>query len=259
MSSKETWKPIALKRGKGAIQNYAVSSLGRIASYTDSISDHRVLRMSDNSGFLQVNTRSEGRSKAILVHRAVADAFLKKPSSKHSFVLHLDYDKKNNQLSNLKWATQREQVEHIKKSPHVILAKKKRMVVGHHSKTLDAKKVQKMKEMIWDPKRKKTLSQIARQFGVSEMNVYRIKAGEFWYHIHVEHEPMHAKYKEYLKNAEYHEKVKQKAEKEKEKKQANLKAKAKPADKKDKKGKDKKEAKAKNKQLAKLLKHKKKK
>ncbi len=262
MSEKESWKPIPLKRGKGAIQKYAISSLGRIASYTQDIHNARILRVNDNSGFFQINTRSEGKSKAILIHRAVAEAFLKKPSPKHTFVLHLDYNKKNNHVSNLKWATQKEQVEHIKKSPYVIMAKKKRMVVGHHSKMLDAKGVKKMKEMIWDPNRKKTLGQIAKQFKVSEMNVYRIKSGEFWYHIHVKHEPVHPKYKEYLKNAEYHEKLQAKLAKEKEKKQAKQKdkkpaKKTKPASKK-KAGVTKAEKKA-NRALSKLLKRKKKK
>ena len=69
-----------------------------------------------------------------------------------------------------------------------------------HAKVLDEKTVRELKSMIWDPKRKLSLKGIAARFGVSEMQIYRIKNGEFWFHIHVEHEPLHAKYKQNQKN-----------------------------------------------------------
>ena len=56
-----------------------------------------------------------------------------------------------------------------------------------------------MKEELFDPKRKRTLKKIAAAYGVSEMNVYRIKSGEFWYKIKVKNEPDNKKYLEYLK------------------------------------------------------------
>ena len=54
--------------------------------------------------------------------------------------------------------------------------------------------------MIWDPKRKMSFKKIAEKFGVSEMQIYRIKSGEFWYHIKVDNEPVHPKYKQNLAN-----------------------------------------------------------
>jgi len=66
--------------------------------------------------------------------------------------------------------------------------------------------------MIWDPKRKLSLKKIAEKFGVSEMQIYRIKTGQFWFHVRVENEPLHPKYKQNLKNILFHSK---KAEKEK--------------------------------------------
>ena len=39
--------------------------------------------------------------------------------------------------------------------------------------------------MIWDPKRKLTHKQLAEKFGVSEMQLHRIKSGENWGHINV--------------------------------------------------------------------------
>jgi hypothetical protein len=43
--------------------------------------------------------------KSIYVHKAVAEAFIKRPSAKHIYVEHIDGDYKNNNVSNLKWLT----------------------------------------------------------------------------------------------------------------------------------------------------------
>lgn len=230
MSLKEIWKPIPAEFGKEVTQRYAISNHGRAASYKDSnLKDLYILKPNDNHGFHQINIRHKGKNKSILFHRAVAAAFMKKPSPKHTMILHLDYNKKNNHTSNLKWATKTEHNKYVQNSPLVKLAREKRVVVGLFSRSLNEAKVRKMKEMIWNPKRKKTLAQIAAQFGVSEMNVYRIKSGEFWYHIHVEGEPIHPKYKTYLKNLEYHKKKDEKAQKALAKKTATKKTSAKKA------------------------------
>ena len=77
--------------------------------------------------------------------------------------------------------------------------------------------------MIWDPKRKLSYKQIAEKFGVSEMQIYRIKTGQFWYHVRVENEPVHPKYKQNLSNIEYQEKKANAEAAKKEKREALLK------------------------------------
>ncbi|MEO6188765.1 MAG: hypothetical protein ABIO82_07700 [Ginsengibacter sp.] len=61
-----------------------------------------------------------------LVHRLVADYFLKKPTAGQTIVAHLDFDKLNNRAFNLKWMTPEENYEHQKSSPHVIKEKLER-------------------------------------------------------------------------------------------------------------------------------------
>jgi predicted DNA-binding protein YlxM (UPF0122 family) len=101
---------------------------------------------------------------------------------------------------------------HTTQSPNSIRAREKRAIVkSAHSKLLTEKTVTKLKEMIWDPKRKKSFKEIAKKFGVSEMQIYRIKSGEFWYHVKVDNEPIHAKYKKNLNNIAYLEKKSKKA------------------------------------------------
>jgi hypothetical protein len=100
-------------------------------------------------------------------------------------VLHLDYVRDNDSLRNLKWATREEFLEHNRKSPHVIQARKN--LLEHNIKSdgrkLTVTKVMRIKKMLQNPNRKTRIKMIAKQFGVSEMQIFRIKSGENWGHI----------------------------------------------------------------------------
>lgn len=203
---KEIWKPVTHLKGK-ASKKYAVSSHGRLASYDKNIEDRYILKLHLNGGFPMSTVHMDGKSKALFVHQALGYAFLKRPSPKYKFVIHLDYNKANNDLSNLKWATKEEQVEHSKKSPYVLAATAHKLYRGATARKLDEKKVIQLKKEIWNPKRKLTLKQIAVKYGIAEMNLYRIKNGELWFHVHIDEEPIFPKYKEQLKNIEFHNKI----------------------------------------------------
>ncbi|MES2761965.1 MAG: NUMOD4 domain-containing protein [Bacteroidota bacterium] len=205
-NDKETWKPVTHMKGH-TTKKYAVSSKGRLASYDTKIEDKYVLKLHLNGGFPMATIHVDGKSKALFTHQAMGAAFLKKNNPKAKFVLHLDHNKANNELSNLKWATKKEQVEHSKKSPYVLQAAARKVYTGATARKLNEKKVIALKKEIWNPKRKTSLKQIAAKYGIAEMNLYRIKSGELWFHVHVEGEPIHAKYKQQLKNIEFHAKA----------------------------------------------------
>lgn len=212
--SKEIWKQIASLKGK-TTRNYAVSNQGRLASYDDDLKDKLLLKPHLNGGFPLISVNSKGKSKALFVHNAVAEAFLKKRNSACDHVIHLDHNKANNDVANLKWVTQKEQIEHNKKSPLVREAIARKVHSGATAKKLNEKKVLQLKKELWDPKRKLTFKKLAEKYGIAEMNLYRIKNGEMWFHIHVEGEPMFTKYKEQLKNIELRNKKEAKATAEK--------------------------------------------
>lgn len=225
-TDKEIWKQIPFPKGS-TTKNYAISSHGRIASYEKDINDRLVLSMHDHEGYTVCTTRVSGKSRALFPHQLMGALFLKKHNPKCKFVIHLDHDKTNNHLSNLKWATPKELAEHTKKSPRVLNSIKHRVYGGHTAKKLNEKKVTQLKKELWDPKRKLTLKQIAAKYDIAEMNLYRIKSGEMWYHVHVAGEPIHEKYKTHLKNVEYHAKLKAKEEAAEKKKAAENEAKRK--------------------------------
>ena len=216
-NKKETWKPITIE-GKKPNVPYVISNHGRFGVMVEGKVQVRTFK--PTSGNYRYNTRQNGKNKAIFLYKEVARAFLKKPSPRHNFIIHKDHDYLNDHVANLKWATHQEHRAHTSMSPRSVLARQKKAITkSSHSKVLDEKKVVALKKMIWDPKRKLSFKQLATKFGVSEMQIYRIKSGEFWYHVRVDNEPLHPKYSRNLSNIAFHEK---KAEREKQKKQRGL-------------------------------------
>jgi hypothetical protein len=235
--SKEIWKQITALKGK-TTKNYGISNFGNMCSYQKSLQDKRLIAFANNNGFPVTTIRIDKRSTALFPHRQVANYFLKRPNAKYTFVLHLDHDKSNNHVSNLKWATQAQQSEHNKHNPVVKDAISRRIRTGAMAKKLSDPKVLKLKTELWNPKRKITLKQLAAKYDIAEMNLYRIKSGTFWYHIHVEGEPVWENYKGFIKNTKLAEKQakKDKAAFDKKAKQKDKKtAKIKITNKKDKK------------------------
>lgn len=218
-NGKENWKPITSLKGT-TNRNYAVSDQGRLASFDKNLNDKLVLKPHINGGFPLITIKSNSRSKALFIHNAVAEMFVKKRNPKCIRVIHLDYNKSNNDSTNLKWVTQAEQIEHSKHSPTVKESIARKVHTGATAKKLDEKKVTQLKKEIWNPKRKLTMKALAEKYNIAEMNLYRIKSGQMWFHVHVEGEPVFPRYKEQLKNIEYHNKKNAKAAAEKVKKAA---------------------------------------
>ncbi len=189
----EEWR--ALPFDEEVLRNkYVISNYGRIVSYRDKIKDGKILKGGKLGGYPTLNIRPAGHSQTYYVHKLVAMAFLPEPRPEDQYVIHLDYNKENNHVSNLKWATKDEMVAHQQKNPFVIEGRKKRKNRnkdrGHK---LTAEQVRFIKEKIFDPNRTSNMKMIANQFGISEMQLYRIKNGENWSHVRVPGEPEHKK------------------------------------------------------------------
>jgi hypothetical protein len=204
-NKKESWKAITIQ-GKKPTVPYMISDEGRFGVLSEN-GKVTVRNFKPVAGNYRFNTRHNGKNKAIFLYKEVASAFLKKPSPKYTFIIHKDHDYLNDHVDNLKWATLKEHRAHTALSPRSVLSREKKAITqSTRSKVLSERSVMSLKKMIWDPKRKMTFKQLAEKFGVSEMQIYRIKNGEFWYHLRVENEPLHKKYKQNLTNIAFHEK-----------------------------------------------------
>ena len=106
-NEKEQWKQIMYLKGH-TTKNYAVSTHGRLASYDEDIEKRYLLKLHSNGGFPMATIHTKDKSKALFVHNAMGAAFLKKTNPKASVVIHLDHNKANNSLSNLKWVTKKD-------------------------------------------------------------------------------------------------------------------------------------------------------
>jgi NUMOD4 motif/HNH endonuclease len=176
----ETWKQLQFTGWKDLRKKYAVSSHGRVASYSDNVhEDGKLLSGSLTTGYRSLNLHRPDNKGTIYIHREVAKLFNKKGSPKHKYVIHVNHNKLDNKTSNLKWATLEEMTSHQQKSP-AKLAYKKVQAGRTEGLKLNATQVRNLKKLIADPKRKATFRQLAEKFGVSEMTLYRIKSGENW-------------------------------------------------------------------------------
>ncbi len=122
---------------------------------------------------------------AVLYHKAVADLFLEKPEGpEYQFVIHKDFDKTNNEVSNLAWATKEDLDERFKKHPKMILREFNKQFMEQVPQ-VKASKLKEMEVLRIKKRLKKgdSLNKLSKQFGVSDMQIHRIKTGENWSHV----------------------------------------------------------------------------
>lgn len=93
----EEWKVI------DECPDYSVSSLGRVRG----IKSKDLKGSKQERGYRTVLLCKEGKHYRRLVHRLVALAFIPNPDNKE-FIDHIDRNKTNNTVSNLRWATRTE-------------------------------------------------------------------------------------------------------------------------------------------------------
>lgn len=176
----ETWKQVLFNGHKQFRKKYAVSSLGRAASYnTDVETDGKLLSGSLTSGYRTLNLHVKNGNGTIYIHREVARLFCKKISPRYKYVIHVNHKKKDNHFRNLQWATLDMVSTHQQKSPEKI-AYKIRQANRTVGLKLNAGQVKTIKHILNDPKRSITYRQLALRYKVSEMTLYRIRSGENW-------------------------------------------------------------------------------
>ena len=172
---KEQWKEFPI--GYKSKFRYAISNHGQLLKCS-TVDNYKIFRY-------KIFRDGKAIHKHMLIHKLVATVFLPDNSANEKYVLHMDYNKKNNRADNLQWATKKEMFQHVNTSPASRQAREKLIEFNRQSDghKLTATKVLLIKTILSDPKRKTRMTMLAKRFGITEQTVYRIKWGENWGHI----------------------------------------------------------------------------
>lgn len=182
----EKWKPVWFK-GISQDEKYEVSDYGRIRKWRSAKNEWKVMACSnqraDGLGYSYFRFKTLNKLETKAVHRLVAMAFVERQSSAHDFVVHKDYNKGNNVASNLAWVTREELSDHNRKNPNVKEGHQRTLGLVRRSKLTETDVIRLKMKM----KRGKTkLYLIAREFGITQTQLCRIRRGENWGHIDVD-------------------------------------------------------------------------
>ena len=170
----ERWKEVDFQTNL-AHAKYEVSNHGRVKSYAIDKEKGRIIRGGNVGGYKSITVKFGGKIvRQFYVHRIIAETFIDKESPEQYYVIHLDYNKENNHINNLKWATEEELVKHNNKNPEVLRSR----TTGYKLTEPDVRIIKKLLKSD-----KTRLSMIAKRFGITHTQLNRIRSGENWGHV----------------------------------------------------------------------------
>ena len=112
----EIWKDVIGYEGL-----YQVSNLGnvkRVGSFRGVnkkyLNNYNLIPMDNGKGYLRIKLTKNNKSKRVMLHRIIAEAFVPNKLNK-PVVNHINGNKKDNSLINLEWCTQSENCLHAVK------------------------------------------------------------------------------------------------------------------------------------------------
>lgn len=169
----EVWKEMKLDEKVLVTKKFQISNLGRVSSWNGEKFVLVNTPLTNGYPMLSFKQKVNNKSTGRYLHKLVAQHFLEQGDGVH--VIHLNYDKLDNRAENLRWATKEEKEKHQFANPIYI-----NRVYQKSTAKLTETRVRLIKRKIFDPNRKTRMKMIAKQFGISEMQLYRIKSGENW-------------------------------------------------------------------------------
>lgn len=175
-----SWKDI-----KGYEGSYRVGSTGLIYSKTrwslregkpyQKLTGKYIKPWRDTRGYVQVYLCKNGKTKPVGVHRLVAQAFIPNPENKKT-VNHLNGDLKDNRVSNLEWATQKENNQHAYKTGLMNPSKGE----THYKAKLTRSKALEIRRRFNLNKKEDSAIKLATEYGVSEATIRQVLKNITW-------------------------------------------------------------------------------
>jgi hypothetical protein len=175
----QNWKDIKFE-GLANDVFYQISFDGKVRRWDEDSKNWKSLKSSLGKGYLLFSFKSNQDYRYRItkpIHKLVAEYFCERPSENHCFVIHLDFNKVNNNCNNLKWVTRKELYAHHRKNPNY------RKGHRNYSKLTETEVIRIKKKV----KRGKTaLYKIAKEFGITHTQLNRIRSGENWGSVKVD-------------------------------------------------------------------------
>jgi hypothetical protein len=166
----EIWKVIPFA------PNYAVSSIGRLRRLTGgSGAQVRILRPGalDRYGYVKAKVFVNGKRVHTTINRLMAFAFLGEPPSPAHQAAHGDGIRTHNIISNIRWATPKENAEDTARHGTLKGAR-------HPNSRLTVREAVAIRELRLAGA---TAKELFAQYGVSKSQLLRIKNGQSWHFI----------------------------------------------------------------------------
>ena len=169
---------------------YAVTEDGLIWSYPKktAVGHNGGFRMDGGRWLTQCNVTSrtehkrvylykQGKTKAMLVHRAVAMTYLPNPNDL-PFINHKDCNPANNRLENLEWCDAAHNAQHA--FDHGLVSAPNQRGENNANATLNETLVRQIRAM---HKEIGNCAEVARRLGLKPKNVNDIVRGKRWAHV----------------------------------------------------------------------------
>jgi hypothetical protein len=158
----ELWKDI-----KGFEGHYKISNYGNVMSIKRD--REKILKNRVNAfGYHHVSLRKDGKAYEKLVHRLVAENF--SDAEHKETVNHKDGNKINNHISNLEWATKKEQMVHAYK--HHLKAPVSGITNGNH--VLSVEEVKEIRSIYKPHSKEYGMRALAKKYKVSESTIDKL-------------------------------------------------------------------------------------
>ena len=165
---KEIWGKIPNDKSSNEVSNF-----GRIRSYNKILGQFVIRKSAYKNGYKAINIKLENTGKyfCFLLHRVVAILFIDNPNN-YPCVLHIDNNKKNAHYKNLKWGTDKQNVQDAFRDGLV-----KIKGVQRRKSNLTEKDVMDIF------KSKETCRALAKVYSVNHTCIVDIRSGRSWNHI----------------------------------------------------------------------------